>query len=540
MSPVKERKHVPDILECLAQLSSDEVPTPPKLANDMLDLLPDEVWRDPDLKWLDPCSKSGVFLREIVKRLLFEGLVEWEPDFKKRREHIFRNMIYGCGITELTGIISRRTVYYSRHAAGEHSVIKFDDDAGNIPFVQAEHDFDSGGRCKICGAPEDLERGEDRENYAYAFIHDAYPTKELEDMKFDVIVGNPPYQIGMEDSAGNKTANITPLYQMFVDRAVALDPHYLLMITPSRWFTGGKGLGEFRTRMIADRRLRTIVDNPKIYDCFPTAKIRGGVNYFLWDREHDGDCEISTRINGKVASTSVRDLREGEGVVIRDNRAASIVHKVKERSTSFLSSVVSPNDPFGQSLKTNYKHSESKPFDGSIPLVFGTKVGYISPSQIERRPEWVDRFKVLLPMASSGDTQVDDAGNIVDVVLGAPIALAPGSACTQTYLVAGTFDTAEETQNYAEYLATKFVRFLVLQRKATQHITPDRFRFVPSLDMSKPWTDAQVNELFELTEEEIEYIDKTIKPRSVNLSLESPIPASHLPGGAKYRESTAA
>lgn len=152
MTALRERKHVPDILECLAQLSSDEVPTPPKLANAMLDLLPHEVWRDPDLRWLDPCSKSGVFLREIAKRLLFEGLVDWEPDFAKRRDHIFRNMIYACGITELTGIISRRTVYYSRHASGEHSVIHFDDDAGNIPFVRAEHDFDK-GRCRTCGRP---------------------------------------------------------------------------------------------------------------------------------------------------------------------------------------------------------------------------------------------------------------------------------------------------------------------------------------------------------------------------------------------------
>ncbi len=125
--PVHEPQHVPDILECLAQLSNDEVPTPPKLANAMLDLLPEEVWTNPDYRWCDPCSKSGVFLREIVKRLLFEGLVEWEPDFEKRREHIFHNMVFGCGITELTGIISRRTVYYSRHAAGEHSVIDLGD-----------------------------------------------------------------------------------------------------------------------------------------------------------------------------------------------------------------------------------------------------------------------------------------------------------------------------------------------------------------------------------------------------------------------------
>lgn len=534
-----ERQRVPDILECLAQLSNDEVPTPPKLANAMLDLLPPEVWSKPDYRWLDPCSKSGVFLREIAKRLLFEGLVEWEPDFEARREHVFRNMLCGCGITELTGIISRRTVYCSRHAAGEHSVIEFESDEGNLPFVRAEHDFDK-GRCQICGAPEDLERGEGRENYAYAFIHGAYPTEEMSDMNFDVIVGNPPYQIGMQDAEGKRTANITPLYQLFVERAIELDPRYLLMITPSRWFTGGKGLDDFRERMIADRRIRTLVDNPKIYDCFPAAKIRGGVNYFLWDRSYSGDCEFSTRIDGTIRSTTKRDLRDGDGVVIRDNRAAAIVHKVSGASTSTLADVVSTRDPFGQSITTNFQHAQDSPFEGSVPLVFGSKVGYVRPEQLERHHEWVDRWKVLLPMASSGDTPMDEEGNIVDVVLGAPIALAPGSACTQTYLVAGTFASKRETRNYAHYLATKFVRFLVLQRKSTQHVTPERFKFVPMLDMSRRWSDEDLYGHFELTEEEAAYIDRTIQPRSVNLSLDSSIPASHLPGGEKHRAPVAA
>jgi site-specific DNA-methyltransferase (adenine-specific) len=192
-------------------------------------------------------------------------------------------------------------------------------------------------------------------------------------------------------------------------------------------------------------------------------------------------------------------------------------------------------DPFGQSIKTNYGKAENAPFKGGIPLIFGSKVGYVRPDQLERNHDWVDRWKVLLPKASSGDTPLDDAGNIVDVVLGAPIALAPGSACTQTYLVAGTFDSARETENYAHYLATKFVRFLVLQRKATQDVIPDRFKFVPMLDMSRRWTDEDLYERFELSEEESFYIEATIKPRSVNLSLDSPIPASHLPGGDKHR-----
>jgi site-specific DNA-methyltransferase (adenine-specific) len=528
------QREVPDILDCLAQLSNDEVPTPPKLARAMLDLLPDHVWSEPQYRWLDPGCKSGIFLREIATRLL-DGLSDWEPDFAKRREHIYREMLWGAAITEMTGMIARRSLYYSRDASGSHAIVQFDDAAGNVPFVAAKHDFDKKGRCRICGAPKDLERGEQRENYAYPFIHGAYPTKEMKAMKFDVIVGNPPYQIGMTDAEGNKTANILPLYQHFVSNAIKLDPRYLVMIIPSRWFSGGKGLDEFRERMIGDRRLRVMVDNPKIYDCFPGVKIRGGVNYFLWDREYDGDVEFSTRIDGKVLSTSVRDIREGDGVVIRDNTAAAIVHRVKERMDGSLEQVVGAQDPFGQSLKTNYKHAEAAPFEGSIPLVFGTKVGYVRSEQLERNHAWVNRWKVLLPMASSGDTPLDDQGRIVDVVLGEPIALAPGSACTQTYLVAGLLNSREETENYAHYLASKFVRFLVLQRKVTQHLRPDRFRFVPALDMTRRWTDNDLYEEFGLTEEERQYIEASIKPRSVNLSLDSATPASHLPGGNKYR-----
>ena len=532
--------HVPDILDVIAALSSDAIPTPPTLARALLDLLPEEVWSNPDYRWLDPATKSGSILREVARRLMV-GLESWQPDPQKRAEHILSNMIFGVGITQVHGDMTRRSVYVSRDATSSVSAVRFDTPEGNLPFVPADHDYPTGRsgqgakRCVTCGAPAKLDRGASRENYAYAFIHGAYPTEEMKDMKFDVIVGNPPYQIGMEDGEGNKTANITPLYQLFIERAIALEPKYLAMIVPSRWFTGGKGLEEFRSRMIGDRRLARIVDNPKIFDCFPGVKIRGGVNYFLWDRDHDGDCEFSTRIDGEILSTAARDLRDGNGIVIRDNSASGIIAKVQKRTEGTLADVVKPRDPFGQSITTNFKGAKQLKFKDSIPLVFGTHVGYVRPDQLERNHEWVDRWKVLLPMASSGDTTQDGRGRIIDVVLGEPIALAPGSACTQTYLVAGVFGTKRETENYAHYLTTKFVRFLALQRKATQDVRPEIFRFVPMLGMKRRWTDAELYEHFGLTKKQAEYIESAITPRSVNLSLDSPIPASHLPGGAKYR-----
>lgn len=514
--------HVPDILDCLAQLSNDEVPTPPKVARAMLDILPSQVWSEPYHRWLDPVSKSGIFLREIAARLLV-GLAEWEPDFEKRRDHIFRNMLYGTSITTMTGMISRRSLYCARDASSALSVVRFDAADGNLPYIPAQHTFVK-ERCKVCGAPASLER-EGRENYAYSLIHGAYPTEELKHMKFDVIVGNPPYQVGTEGFG----ATASTIYHRFVQKAISMDPRYVLMITPSRWFTGGKGLDEFRDQMIGDRHIAKLVDNPKLFDCFPGVEIKGGVSYFLWDRSHDGDCEFSTRIDGVIISTVRRDLRAGSGVVIRDNRAVEIVDKVTASGYPSVEETCTVTKPFGLTMRSNYPGSVPEPFEGAIPLIYSNRVGYSRPDQIQRNHQWIDRWKVLLPMAGDGH------GREVSYVLGEPIALAPGSACTQTYFVVGMFDSAEETENFAYYLTTKFVRFLVLQRKVTQHVTPDRFRFVPLVDMTRRWTDADLYEQFGLTDDEAGYIERTIHPREPILSLDSPIPASHLPGGQKYR-----
>lgn len=541
--------HVPDVLETLAQLPNDDVYTPPKVVTAMLDILPEHVWSEPQYTWLDPATKSGIYLREVFKRLMV-GLAEWEPDGRVRREHILKNMLHGAATTQINGEIARRTLYQTKNATGTEVkdpaltelVVPFDSPDGNIPFVETEHSLDKAGKfCTVCRAPAKLVR-ERRENFAYSFIHGTYPTKEVADVRFDVIVGNPPYQIGMDDGKGNRTANITPLYNLFVEKAIAMNPRYLVMITPSRWFAGGKGLDGYRDKMISDRRLRVLVDHPKIFDVFPHAKIRGGVSYFLWDREYEGDCEFSTRIDGRLISATGRDLRDGRGVLVRDNFAAAIVKKISSDpfSEGSLADLVSASDPFGQGIKTNYRGKPGypladAPFEDSIPLVFATKVGYTSPGALERHAEWVADWKVLIPMASSGDTAQDANGRIVDVVLGEPIALAPGSACTQSYLVAGRFGTREETENYAHYLATKFVRFLVLQRKISQHVTPDRFAFVPSVDFTRRWTDEDLYEQYSLTQEQIDYIETSIKPRSLILSLDSPIPETHLPGGRKYR-----
>lgn len=521
-------RRVPDILDVIAALSSDAVPTPPVLARALLDLLPKDVWTNPDYRWLDPATKSGSILREVARRLM-DGLAQWEADPAKRAQHILKNMLYGCAITQVHGEMTRRSVYVSRDATSEHAAVAFDSPDGNLPFTPAEHDYPinrtgDAGPCRVCGAPPKLERGQSRENYAYAFIHGAYPTEGLHPMNFDIIVTNPPYQTSAEG-----TTRTLPVYHHFVQRAIDLEPKYVAMITPSRWFAGGLGLDEFRDQMLKDRRLKSLVDNPRLFDCFPGVEIKGGVSYFLWDRDYDGDCEFSTRIEGTIISTSTRDLREGEGVLIRDNRAAEIVHKVRGLTERAATDWVQPRLAFNEAFRTNFRGAPEANVDANVPIIYTSGVGYVSKSEIVRGKNLVDKWKVLIPKAGDGH------GREVAYVLGEPIGLAPGSVCTESYFVAGAFDSKVETENYAHYLATKFVRFLVLQRKVTQDLAPDRFKFVPALDMQRRWSDADLYEHFGLTDDEAAHIEATIHPRAIILSLESPIPPSHLPGGSKYR-----
>jgi len=543
MIPAKERwwegRQPTDVIETLSQLPNDEILTPPAVARRILAMLPDGIWSDPFLTWCDPFCKSGIFLREVYSRLM-GSLSLWEQDPVKRREHILKNMLFASSITELLGSVTRRTLYQSFNATGSsivdpdarELVVTFEDERGNVWYERGEHIFKRGSStCALCGGHKKAIDAE-RENFAYPFLHNPLPFGGKE-MKFDIIVGNPPYQIGMKDEKGERTKNITPLYNRFIEKAIVMNPKYLLMVTPSRWFTAGKDLGSFREKMLGDRRLAKIVDFPNGREIFPTVEVKGGISFFLWDRDHNDDCEFTQISEGKIISEDLRDLRDGEGVLVRDMAAKAIVVKVlsHDHCATRLSEIVSRQDPFGAALKTNYAHSKDSPFSGSIPLVYRHKIGYVTPEQIPKNHKWIEDYKVLLPKASDGKGAIEAL-----LVLGTPIALAPGSACTQSYLVAGTFKTANEARNYAKFLTTKFVRFLVFQRKTTQDLIPDRFRFVPAMPMDKEWTDKELFEEFGLDSNEIQYIEKTIADRDWNDSLDSAVPSSHLPGGSKYRQ----
>ncbi|MFH6809250.1 Eco57I restriction-modification methylase domain-containing protein [Alloscardovia omnicolens] len=260
-----EKSYNPDVLSCLANLSNDEVFTPPQLANKVLDLLPEEIWTNSSVTFLDPFTKTGVFLREITRRLLI-GLEPEFPDLQERINHILNYQVWGIAITELTALLSRRTLYCSKKANSKYSIDSlFDNPDGHIRYKAIEHTWD-GKNCVFCGAAkQQYDRSSELESYTYEFIHTYYPERIFKNMQFDVIVGNPPYQLS--DGGFGKSA--APIYQKFVEQAEKMNPRYISMIIPSRWFGGGKGLNEFRANMLADKRIRRIVDFENANECFP-------------------------------------------------------------------------------------------------------------------------------------------------------------------------------------------------------------------------------------------------------------------------------
>lgn len=500
----------PDILECIANLSNDEVFTPPKLVNEILDLLPKHVWQEKNYKWLDPSCKTGVFLREIAKRL-FIGLSNVIPDQNERKEHILKNMLYGIALTELTVLTSRRTVYCSKDASSLYSTIKFDNHEGNIFYENIQHIYkDKNGKnnnfcikCNIDKETLEKKNKENSEHHAYQFIHEDIIKiiKGNTDMKFNVIVGNPPYQIN--DGGGGGSA--TPLYHQFINQAKSLNPDYLSMIIPARWYVGGKGLDDFRKEMLEDKKISYLVDHPDSGECFPGVEIKGGVCYFLRDNSHNGDCTVINKYRDYTNELK-RSLKKDD-VLVRFNEAVTIIEKVSNFKEDTLDHQISSRKPFGIATTEMQLTSKTK-INNNIKIYIRGGIAYINPDLIKTGKENISKYKVLISKAYGAGE------GFPHQILGEPIIADINTCCSETYLIAGAYDTLSEAENFSSYLKTKFFRFLVSQIKITQNITKDKFKFVPKLEMNIKWTDEILYEKYKLTQQEIDFINLIVKSYS--------------------------
>ena len=510
-----EELHKPDILDCISHLSSDEVFTPPKLVNEILDTLPQELFTNPDTKFLDPCCKSGVFLREIAKRLI-DGLADKIPDLDKRVEHIFKNQLFGLAITELTAMLSRRSVYCSKDASCEFSVTHFENPDGNIEYKRTYHLWLK-DKCMMCGASKaEYDRGEELETHAYSFIHtdmqrNSALFKRLRDMKFDVIIGNPPYQL----SDGGHGASAMPIYHLFIQQAKRLNPRYLTMIVPARWFTGGRGLDSFRDEMLKDTRIRVLHDFPDASTCFPGVEIKGGVCYFLWTRDSMGKCNITTHLKDTLNIKSERYLlEEGLNIFIRDSRQIDIMRKVQDKNEPLLIDMMTANDPFGYDVRVENSYKRVKPdftttkFEGALEFFYyGWRekgIGYINKNTVRKGHQYINSYKVFIPRAwGTGNTSTDR----LNAFIGKPL-----SVCTETYAAIAPLRNMQEATNVISYINTKFFHFLVSIVKITQAAAKHVYRLVPIQDFNEEWTDEKLYKKYGLTQEEIDFIESMIRP----------------------------
>lgn len=510
---LKGSNYNPDVLNCLANLSSDEVFTPPAMANRILDLLPAKIWSDKNTTFLDPVCKSGVFLREITKRL-DAGLEKAIPDKQKRLNHIFGRQLYGLAITEITALLSRRSVYCSKTANGEYSVCEsFDDEQGNICFSRVEHSWKD-GNCTFCGASEEsYERSKELESHAYQLIHNENP-EEIFKMKFDVIIGNPPYQL----DTGGSGRQAKPIYQLFVEQAKKLQPRFLTMIIPSRWFAGGMGLDEFRESMLTDDRVRSIDDYLTASDVFPGIGLKGGVCYFLWDRDNPGPCRVTTYYKDKPPSTAIRPLlEEGADIFIRFNEGLSILKKVVAVETGSGKSLelpepkkfmrlVSSIGAFG--LDSTFRGKEKKSRN-DLKVYRNGGVGYVSRSEIANERAVFDKWKVFVGRAGPGTGNRDTYPHRI---ISTPFIGEPGSISSWTYMYIGPFDSKTEAESVLSYLSCRLTRFLILLHKPSQDTTRRVYSFVPMQDFDQSWSDEKLYKKYKLTEHEIAFVESLVRP----------------------------
>jgi site-specific DNA-methyltransferase (adenine-specific) len=324
-------------------------------------------------------------------------------------------------------------------------------------------------------------------------------------MKFDVIIGNPPYQL----SDGGNGVSAAPIFQHFVEQSKKLSPRYLSMIIPARWYAGGKGLDSFRATMLADKRIRKLVDYESSKDCFDGVNIAGGICYFLWDRDHQGDCEITNYAGGKIVGPSISRALDEFPILIRSNTAVSIVHKVISKDFDPWSNHAYPRNPFG--FATNFRgRKEKRPND--VELLTSVGFQYVDNSEVVKNRDIIDCYKVLIGrlVPSNGELDINPADGY-KVITDTRI-IGPNQINTETYLDIGVFKTKREAENFDLYLRSKLPRFLLKQAISSLNVTRECFRFVPNQDFTKKVTDQDLYKKYSLSKEEIALVETMMRP----------------------------
>lgn len=336
-------------------------------------------------------------------------------------------------------------------------------------------------------------------------VYKSIPKSENEDinnMKFKAIVGNPPYQV----MDGGSKASASPIYQLFVESAKKISPAAISLIMPSKWFAGGKGLDDFRENTRIDKRMEYIYDYVNAKDLFPTASIGGGICYFLWRKNYNGKCTF-TNIMAGHSSTKKRNLDQYD-VIVRYNEAVNIIDTAVTDGTKTVADIMLSRNPFGPSSNVR---GELLPSEGLIRLMTSQGIYYVNPDIVKDNKEYVDAWKVTISKVTCEHAGEPDKNGQLKV-LSSLKTLEPGTICTDSYLIIGKFETEKEADNLRSYLATKFARFMLLTAVSSINLSKDKFRFVPLQDFSRPWTDADLYAKYNLTEDEIAYIEQLIKP----------------------------
>ena len=367
-------------------------------------------------------------------------------------------------------------------------------------FERIEHAWQN-NRCVFCGASQqEYDRSEELESHAYQFIHTENP-EELFNMKFDVIVGNPPYQLGSDGG----TRDI-PIYNKFVDQAKKLNPRFLCMVIPSRWMASGLGLSEFRRSMLEDRRIRTLVDYERMDDVFPGVDFEGGVCFFLRDRDNEGDCAVTSISGDEEVGPVLRKLNEYD-VFVRDSRALTILRKIRALGGASIIDILSVDKEFGWTSNFDGFHEKRKPND--VALYYNRKgkrlIGWIDRKDVNKSSHLIDTWKVMIPAAYG------ERGTRPAIVLGPSLIAGSPSVCTQTFLFF-CVGSEEEAKSLNSYLRTRLFRFLVSLRKITQHATRSTYTWVPQQAWNHIWTDEELYKKYGLTKDDIAFIESRIRP----------------------------